>query len=117
MKRTLYISPKNSLELCFVKDDKKATWYFVHWNNDETDEEGNYTIYTYKTTFGERIPIFKSKDWSVICNVGNMVNGMFHNYFQISDSYPLLPPLNIDCKLNPNIKKLSFWKSIKEFFV
>ena len=52
---------------------------------DEKDEEGNFTIYTYQKTFDERIPIFKSNDWTLICKVGNLMNGLFHNYFNISD--------------------------------
>jgi hypothetical protein len=117
MKRILYISSKNSVEFNTVTDDKKRTWYFVHWDKSDIDENGNYTIYTHKGAFGERIPVFKSKDWGVICNVGNMLNGLFHSYFQISNSYSLTTPLNLDTLLKINKEKLSLWKSLKTFLL
>lgn len=113
MKRTFYISPNNNLEINFIKSQTDRTWYFVHWNKDEIDENGNYTIYTYKKTFSERIPVFKSKEWGIVCKIGNMLNGTFHEYFQISDSYSLNPVLNLDKELTSINTTLSFWSSIK----
>lgn len=95
MQRILKITSKNPLDLNISIDDKNLTWYFVSWDHDILDEEGNYTIYTYKKTFGEKVPVFKSKDWGIVCNIGNMINGMFHHYFEISNSYPLNPVLEI----------------------
>jgi|JI10StandDraft_1071094.scaffolds.fasta_scaffold1187769_1 hypothetical protein len=89
MKRTLIIEDKSKFEFEIIENKDERTWYFVHWNNDEKDEEGNFTIYTYQKTFDERIPIFKSNDWTLICKVGNLMNGLFHNYFNISDKYPI----------------------------
>ena len=89
MKRTLNVKDKSKFELEIIENKDEQTWYFVHWNNDEKAEDGYYTIYTYQKTFGERIPIYKSKDWSEICKIGNLINGLFHNYFSISDKYPI----------------------------
>ena len=95
MKRTLKITSNNSLDFNVSIDDNKPTWYFVNWDN-EVDADNNYTIYTNRRTFGKKIPVFKSKDWSIICKVGNLINGLFHSYFEISNSYPLEPLINID---------------------
>ena len=89
MKRTLIIEDKSKFEFEIIENKDERTCYFVHWNNDEKDEEGNFTNYTYQKTFDERIPIFKSNDWTLICKVGNLMNGLFHNYFNISDKYPI----------------------------
>ena len=100
MERKLNLTEGNSLEFEIVKDNsKERTWYFVNWSYDEIDENGNYTIYTKHDTFGERIAIFKSNNWSITCKVGNMINGLFHRYFSISNSYPLSPLVNLDMLL------------------
>lgn len=90
MKRKLIIANKNELEfeLSPENDSNGRTWYFVHWDN-QPNVDGYYIIYTYRTTFGKSSPIFMSKDFKIICKVGNMINGLFHSYFNISDSYPL----------------------------
>ncbi len=89
MIKTLIVKDKSKFELEIIENKDEYTWYFVHWNNDEIDENGDFTIFTYKKTFGEKIPIFKSKDWGEICKVGNIINGLFHNYLDISDKYPI----------------------------
>lgn len=117
MKRTLYIASSVPLEFNIVKSTENQTWYFVHWNKDEIDENGNYTIYTYKSTFGERIPVFQSKDWVTVCNVGNLLNGMFHRYFKISNKYPLSPTLTIDTIFESHTGNKSVWVTLKQFFI
>lgn len=116
MKRTLIVAPSNLLKLNIATGSENRTWYFVNWNSGEKDENGCYTIYTYKSTYGESIPVFKSKDWDVICNVGNLINGMFHRYFEISNSYPIVPPLNLDDCFTPSSKRPSPWEKIKSIF-
>ena len=101
MKRKLILSNKNNLEFEIAKDDKNFNWYFVNW--DETlDEDGNYSIYTNNESFKKKILVFKSKDWSIICSIGNLINGMFHNYFGISNSYPINSAISIDNLLKKN---------------
>lgn len=117
MKRILYTASSIPLEFNIIEGKENRTWYFVHWNKDEIDEKGNYTIYTYKSTFGERIPVFQSKDWGVTCNVGNLLNGLFHRYFEISNSYSLAPVLNIDEIIKPKIDNKSRWGAIKQLFI
>ncbi|HQO88332.1 MAG TPA: hypothetical protein PKX72_00295, partial [Chitinophagales bacterium] len=82
MKRKLILASKNEfeLELSFEDNNEGRTWYFVHWN-EHPNEDGYYVVYTYRKTFGESIPIFTSKDYKIICKVGNIINGLFHTYF------------------------------------
>jgi len=96
MKRILRIKQKNNIEVKFITNDETATWYFVNWDNDVKDENDNYVIYTNKNTFGEKKAIFKSKDWGVVCRIGNLINGSFHEYFSIGNSYTNDFPINID---------------------
>lgn len=97
MKRQIRIDENNLLDVEISRTiSKNNTWYFVHWSKDDIDLEGNYTIYTFRDTFSEKTPIFKSKNWSLVCRIGNLINGVFHKYFNISDSYSLKEPLNID---------------------
>ena len=83
MNRVINILDNRELEIKINKSNQNPTWYFVHWNNDEKDEEGNYTIYTHNSTFGEQIPVFKSKNWEEVCATGNLINGLFHKYLNI----------------------------------
>lgn len=117
MKRTLYIAPNNELQLSIATSMENRTWYFVHWNKEEVDGDGNYIIYTYQSTFGNRNPVFKCKDWSTVCKMGNMINGLFHEYFQISKSYPLDSPLILNYEQNAVPAEPTFWSKLKSFFL